>query len=1611
MHDLYRYRKYILLAGLCSSLVHSTCAEKFTSKLGLQLQTLPFKPSLHSFIPRTLSIRGGEIEVSSRKRNRKRKQKHRNSVKTTEIGKSSSINKLSSIQIPDHDIDTDLPCIKAILIPRKISIQQVIRLISAFLFTSSLLEALRTSGMPYTQAVKSTLEAHGMKISEGEGNGLIEKISPLDEYFARKICQGENNLLPPKYFPASIPLAGLVLSMFVYVGLLILFPKWIIKFNVWMNFIRVDTDPDFYAHPQQKEFDDITSILQGRAESGDDKYYQSQFINRDTNPVGANPLSNSTGLAVLVQLSKQEREISSDGKSVEIRWLYRSEGRDHPEPYFIEVGQRRVYIKLNLNSDRKSVIECRNGGPTFYHDEDVSALIERGASGLSNREAFDYACERYGAYNDLSLPIPTVEEAFISRLSSPLAVLQIVGRILTALEESLVPALMNILMTLGQHYMNAKRSIISAKELSSEIQGNVEGDLEIKFWTLRPKVSKKKKKWKSTWIEIPSSQLLPGDVFYLPSSDTMIPVDALLLEGSCIAQEAVVTGESVPQAKTAIEPDDSVQCGSDLLSIELKHRNSVLFAGTTIMQCDNGFTKYKNKNVSKPIKAASPIKCLALKTGSYSSKGEIVRALSKNNAHAGSISTPQSDRDSLRLIIALSTFAMVACMSLFVPTVNSTSRKTSGFRRVIQCTRIAIASIPSDLPLAINHVVHSCAQTLRKEADVVCSEPGSLLKASKIDMVVFDKTGTLSADTQTMTDIVNLQGSLTEYTALADIVLAGCHSLSSIKGIPSKLIGDPLDVASLDYSSWDFNSTDKSARIGKPSNSANAYDTEIVIPKAKKLWQIKTFPFDATKRRSFALLLVEHENGSFRLWKVIKGAPDSVRSLLLAQDDKFLISYDQMIEDLGSKGIRMVAMAVKDVTHSAISETLFPRGLPESKKKSLKYIAKARKAAISNVHVGDFENSLHESMNFVGFACFDASLRPSTPRIISDIRRSGTDVCMLTGDGTAAALSVARLANFFDDKCKQIASLQIKKDRLIWIFTRLKNGHTYEDKFNIETVERVIANQNSCACAIIIAGDAMERLLDVTMKDNIATNHMLNNLDKVAVISRASPQTKQQTLSILNSRCGRKTLMCGDGVNDISAMKTADISAALLNGFGEEANIGSDFDTENERRIAKLKYKKIGRHRDAADFGTERHSRIKSKLEEAFLVGKENPDNGINAILNIAKEEYARSRELRKGGGAAARILQEEDSLRKSMISKSSTENEKKQICTVPNVKDSIDTVKPGESSLAAQFTFLRPCIDGADAIIRVGVAAAAYSLSSHRSIALNSLMACYNLASLYKDGFRYGKYMWNVELTFIMAMDQGLSEISCSPRSRIPRMRPHDSIFHPAVASSILLQALIHLFVLSKGVEGARQMETHISHLNEGLRIRFSHSLLQGMNIPLIEDDNGSTRNVLGRVPFRPNLVTNVVFLLSVFQNAMISAVNHSGLLFQGSLLESRSFCMWASISIIFCIMMVLEVQPSINEMLQLAPMNSRTFRSFMLSLIIFDGLASFLADQICIYFLDKEQWAELSKVNKSQPLEDSVYAADIENKLLQAVRQKNLSFVQRIVIISFFFIMKSRV
>lgn len=106
----------------------------------------------------------------------------------------------------------------------------------------------------------------------------------------------------------------------------------------------------------------------------------------------------------------------------------------------------------------------------------------------------------------------------------------------------------------------------------------------------------------SKWTKIQTDALLPGDivsigectavVFVCPgrlmwlatpvrvNDETTVPADILLINGTCIVNEALLSGESTPLLKESIQLLDP----SEKLDVDSAHKNAVLFSGTKILQ-------------------------------------------------------------------------------------------------------------------------------------------------------------------------------------------------------------------------------------------------------------------------------------------------------------------------------------------------------------------------------------------------------------------------------------------------------------------------------------------------------------------------------------------------------------------------------------------------------------------------------------------------------------------------------------------------------------------------------------------------------------------------------------------------------------------------------------------------------------------------------------------------------------------------------------------------------------------------------------------------------------------------------------------------------------------
>jgi magnesium-transporting ATPase (P-type) len=108
--------------------------------------------------------------------------------------------------------------------------------------------------------------------------------------------------------------------------------------------------------------------------------------------------------------------------------------------------------------------------------------------------------------------------------------------------------------------------------------------------------------------EVDSTELLPGDIFQIPSDGMMLSCDAVLLVGGVVVNESMLTGESVPVTKVPLPAaEDSTEHST--YSIEV-HKSHTLFCGTHIIQT-----------------RAEIVRAMVIRTGFSTAKGQLVRSI------------------------------------------------------------------------------------------------------------------------------------------------------------------------------------------------------------------------------------------------------------------------------------------------------------------------------------------------------------------------------------------------------------------------------------------------------------------------------------------------------------------------------------------------------------------------------------------------------------------------------------------------------------------------------------------------------------------------------------------------------------------------------------------------------------------------------------------------------------------------------------------------------------------------------------------------------------------------------------------------------------------------
>ncbi|XP_048811065.1 probable cation-transporting ATPase 13A5 isoform X2 [Lagopus muta] len=608
--------------------------------------------------------------------------------------------------------------------------------------------------------------------------------------------------------------------------------------------------------------------------------------------------------------------------------------------------------------------------------------------------------------------------------------------------------------------------------------------------------------------ELESRYLVPGDVFLLDGKKLSLPCDAVLIDGSCIVNEGMLTGESIPVMKTLLPLTESLEPWK-AHSME-DYRRHVLFCGTEVIQAKSS--------------GRGPARAVVLQTGFNTAKGDLVRSI----LYPKPLNF-QLYRDAFKFIVGLSA---IGVLGLIYTVCVFTYHKKPVADVVAMALLLLTVAVPPAIPAALTTGIVYAQRRLKKKK-IFCITPQRINICGQINLVCFDKTGTLTEDGLDLWGILPSEGSrfqkIHKFPSSSPLpwgpvcgAMASCHSLVVLD---KKVQGDPLDLKMFEGTHWEIEES-STAR-----NTAGAIAACIVRPgpnassaPVEGIAILHQFPFSSGLQR---MSVVSQKIGEEQYDLYMKGAPETVSSF--CRQETVPSDFLEELKTYTSQGFRVIALA-----HKVLS-------LPE------------------DVDVGDLEREEVESgLEFLGLLVMENRLKPETKPVLRELAAARIRSIMVTGDNLQTAVTVARNAHMIheDSKVIIVEASEPEGSAPASIAWRLAEG----SKTSAAAPNEVCAHAQE---KITLEGEGCHYHFAMNGKSyQVLVKHFYSLLPKIllnaTVFARMSPGQKSslvEELQKLNYYVG----MCGDGANDCGALKVAHAGISLSE---QEASVASPFTSQ-----------------------------------------------------------------------------------------------------------------------------------------------------------------------------------------------------------------------------------------------------------------------------------------------------------------------------------------------------------------------------------------------------------------------------------------------------------------
>ncbi|KAM5163814.1 putative cation-transporting ATPase 13A4 isoform 2-T2 [Mantella aurantiaca] len=618
--------------------------------------------------------------------------------------------------------------------------------------------------------------------------------------------------------------------------------------------------------------------------------------------------------------------------------------------------------------------------------------------------------------------------------------------------------------------------------------------------------------------EIESQNLVPGDVMILTGQKCYLPCDSVLLTGTCVVNEGMLTGESVPVMKTSLPNIDNslawkVYSGED-------YKRHVLFCGTEIIQAQSSHKTY--------------VKAVVLRSGFNTAKGELVRSILYPKPVNFKL-----HRDAIRFLIGLVLISVVGV--IYIAIVNTKNNGSTTYT-VLWCFLLMTVSIPASLPASLT-VCILYSQTRLKKNNIFCLSAQRINMCGQLNIICFDKTGTLTEDGMELWGIVPSGGTLFQdvhcFTTGNNMswgpllgAMVSCHTLIVLDG---KLHGDPLDLKMFEGTGWNLQDSNTETKEGEET----AQDIIIIKPgpEADKvpvegMVILHQFPFSSSLQR---MSVIAQVIGSEEQLVFMKGAPEMV--VQFCKSETVPLCFLKELEHYTLQGFRVIALAYKNVE-------VYGQDILQSFDRE------------------DVESNLV----FLGLLILENKLKPETKPVLQELMSANIRTVMITGDNLQTACTVGKSSGMIPHGSS-----------LIVIEAKAPEGYipasiAWQTMENSQENKPVSNELNFDMCDTVDKKNKPFCFAMTGKSYQVIMNHFYTLLPKIllngTIFARMSPGQKSSLIEEFQ-KIDYYAGMCGDGANDCGALKMAHAGISLSE---LEASVASPFTskTPNIECVPKL---------------------------------------------------------------------------------------------------------------------------------------------------------------------------------------------------------------------------------------------------------------------------------------------------------------------------------------------------------------------------------------------------------------------------------------------------------